>query len=834
MTPGKPSTSLRSLTLFVRALTLTSLALPAPAAQPPFVYKDPNAQPPEWTHPLNAPFVDIFHLLPNNHLLVGPLTWDPTNSQLKQADLKLLSITDGSTLWTTKRDAIPGATYSLIAMQQATIILQAATPKETKLLAYDVANGQPRWNVSIKGPALSTPIADTPTMIVATTDHVLALDVTTGRQSWTRPVDLRSPSDLPTIVTTADSVCIAAKTVACVDRATGTQSWSKPDPDTSPMGRAFLAGTKLITATDTTVTAWNPTNGTQLWHVQPPVQGLVDIVSDDNTIYSEWLDSTAQAVRIQSISLADGKPKWTSDPTPIPRSTLAIGGHDTAYFSSTSMLVALNLRTGKVTARALLPIRLVDTDRKPDDILVRTDSVTVYNERGAATFNPVDLKLLQTADMQVGGTSSDAQRVLKEEVAALAKDTPSAAPSAISLHLGQSSALSTAAQTRIQLAYAHARPVLESPNTSHAEKAAAHGYVAQQINGAISMQRQAIQLEQMEAAADLANSALGLLQAIQTAKRREAEARITLFRYYSLAGELRNEGTPPGYAMAGGANRVEVFDSAKNAIADVYHSNESAFGWVHISLLTEDGSHLIGAHVAHSPSPHTTSITSDITRPDLSIESYPLAKATWKPATPLAVEDALIAGIESGKTTSLATQYGTCYMATLKPLSWRAKELVLAAIAGRNTGLLKEMRVNGAFNLAHPMFDFESIAVARDTLDPSVVAIFEDAATHEKADFELAKAARLDDRSAAKAALDAHGNPDGFAPLNDTQTCNTPPLLLAKSDAMRTLLLESGAHINILGDNERTPLDAALARKDKSLERFLRSHGGKTAADLPK
>src|SRR5690348_9899415 len=90
-------------------------------------------QRPEWSVPLNAPFVDIFRLLPDDRLLVGAMTFDAGTLQFKRLDLRLLSTIDGSTVWTTKRDPLPGTVSSVVGLQDASIIVQAASANETRL-----------------------------------------------------------------------------------------------------------------------------------------------------------------------------------------------------------------------------------------------------------------------------------------------------------------------------------------------------------------------------------------------------------------------------------------------------------------------------------------------------------------------------------------------------------------------------------------------------------------------------------------------------------------------------------------------------------------------------
>ena len=135
--------------VFLASVWLLPLA-PAAAADS-FVFKDPQAQTPDWTQPLNAPFVDLFQLLPGGHLLVGALGWDSGSLQFRQGDLGLRSTSDGSTLWSVKRKSIPEATYSVVAVQGGILVLQATSAKQTTLFAYALSNGRSLWDYSLKG-----------------------------------------------------------------------------------------------------------------------------------------------------------------------------------------------------------------------------------------------------------------------------------------------------------------------------------------------------------------------------------------------------------------------------------------------------------------------------------------------------------------------------------------------------------------------------------------------------------------------------------------------------------------------------------------------------------
>jgi hypothetical protein len=125
------SRSQRAFALICPGLLLALLNVPAITEAAPS-YSQP--QPAEWSQHLNAPFVDIFRLLPDNHLLVGaPLDWDANAIRFKQSDLKLLSTTDGSVLWSTKRSPMPGAVYSVVGVQN-----HNGTVREEMVLNVDV------------------------------------------------------------------------------------------------------------------------------------------------------------------------------------------------------------------------------------------------------------------------------------------------------------------------------------------------------------------------------------------------------------------------------------------------------------------------------------------------------------------------------------------------------------------------------------------------------------------------------------------------------------------------------------------------------------------------
>jgi len=106
---------------------------------------------------------------------------------------------------------------------------------------------------------------------------------------------------MPGIVTACQTVsALWPKNVACVDRTSGKESWNSPDADTSPFGHGLLVGTRLIIATDKSVTAWNVTTGVQIWRTAATVQGLVDVATDESTLYAEWLEPTTQTIKIQA------------------------------------------------------------------------------------------------------------------------------------------------------------------------------------------------------------------------------------------------------------------------------------------------------------------------------------------------------------------------------------------------------------------------------------------------------------------------------------------------------------------------------------------------------
>lgn len=788
----------------------------------------------EWSVPLNAPFVDIFRLLPEDRLLVGAMTFDAGTLQFKRLDLRLLSTIDGSTVWTTKRDPLPDTLSSVVGLQDGNIIVQAAAAKETRLFAYALADGKPRWTAAFKGVAASLALGNAATVVVATAGNVSALDSVSGKLRWSKPVQATGNREIPVLVPIGDSVCVIADTVACLDRGTGAERWVKTNEDGSAFGRAFQLGPLLIAATDNGVTAWDAASGARAWRTASPSPGLVHLAAtpDGAELHAAWIDPSGRGVLFQAIAATDGKVRWTSDLLPMPRSAIVSGTADLGYFTSVAQLLAIDLKTGSLKGRAFLPRKLANTARKPDDLRIAADGVTVFNEFGAATFAASDLKLMTVAPMQSYAASTNALLIMQEEREAAANNasTKFVLPPPISQN--NVSPLQAAAQARIQMAYAQVRPTLESRTATHQQKATAHGYVAAEIQNAISMQRQAIAMERTNAAIGVANAAVGLLAALAERNRREKEARLALLSYFPVAGGLRNEGTPAGFAINNFGSALDVYDVAKNAVGSVRLGLEMQFSWPQIAVLSGDDKHLLTAHTpgAFAQKAHTE-INSEIKRPHLVIESHAMDGLSWKPAAPPPAEPEL-EQIRAGNTIALQNLGGECFLSGFKPKKISPDDLVYAAIVGRNVEVLEHVRLNGRLLLSWPYTGFDIEVLAQDTLDPKFIEVVARAIRQYKLDFALARAILFDEKSDVAAAIDAGANPDGFAPLSATRSCNGSRLIHTRSDGVREVLLARGAHVNILDADNKTPLDHALSKKDSSLERFLRERGGKTASEL--
>jgi hypothetical protein len=828
--------SLRQSTRLRRAVAALAITL-APPILDLSAARAADTLPPqrvEWSVPLNAPFVDIFRLLPDDRLLVGAMTFDAGTLQFKRLDLRLLSTIDGSTVWTTKRDPLLGTVSSVVGLQHANVIVQAATAKETRLFAYALADGTLRWTAAFKGVAASLTLGDAATVVVATAGEVSALDSVSGELRWSKAVQARGKSEIPALVPIADSVCVIAGAVACLDRGTGAERWGKTNEDGGAFGRALQLGPLLIAATDNVVTAWNAVTGARVWRVASPSPGLVDLAAtpDGAALHAAWLDPSARGVLFQSIAATDGKVRWTSDLLPMPRSAIAPGIAGLGYFTSVAQLLAIDLETGSLKGRVILPSMLANTARKPDDLRIAADGVTVFNEFGAVTFATRDLKLMTVAPMQSRGASTNGLLILQEEREAAATNagTKLVLPPPISEN--KVSPLQAAAQARIRMAYAQVRPTLESRTASHQQKAAAHGYVATEIQGAIAMQRQAIAMERMDAAMGVASAAVGLMAALAAQARRESEARLALFSYFPVAGGLRNEGTPAGFAINNSSSTLDVYDAAKNAVGSVNLGSESQFSWPQIAVLSGGNNHLLTAHASSAFAPQArTEINSKISRPPLVIESRAMAGLSWKPAAPPPADPEL-EQIRAGKAISLQDLGGACFLSGFKPKKTSSQELVYAAIAGRNVEVLEHVRLNGHARLSWPSMGFDAEILAQDTLDPKLIDVVARGTRQHKLDFALARATALDEKSDVAAAIDAGASPDGFGPLSATRSCNGSRLIHTRSNGVREVLLARGAHVNILDADNKTPLDHALSQKNGSLEKFLRERGGKTASEL--
>jgi len=194
--------------------------------------------------------------------------------------------------------------------------------KASKLAALDATTGMARWRMDY-GAAFGPMVLQGGMIAVAAGDSVLGLDLGSGIQRWSVPIQ-------PRLLTAAGDVVLVAEreTIRAIDLASGTQPWqatSTTDPVAAGDTALFMDGRTLraVAADDTLYFTTQSASGTYVFHAFDP--------ATQKDRWSRPLDSSSRVA-------------------PIVMGTLVA----TASNSSAETLVALSRGTGTVawSARA--------------------------------------------------------------------------------------------------------------------------------------------------------------------------------------------------------------------------------------------------------------------------------------------------------------------------------------------------------------------------------------------------------------------------------------------------------------------------------------------------
>lgn len=756
---------------------------------------------PTWSRAVEAPFVDVFHLVDDKRLLVGAVGWERETARFAQRDLFLIDVKTGDQLWRVKRSEVLDGTYSFLGVAAGSAILQVSQADKTHWIAFSLQNGTESWRHSVGDPAIAA--LDGNGNLLVATHRVVRLVAADGHRRWDKSFKLREKRFSPSMASDDQRVCIVASDITCVELATGKEIWRKPLADeTRVVSTAIIAGL-LVVASDAAINTWSAANGSTRWYRSVPGKQLSSFAMNDDTAYAIGLDASGNNARVQAIRISTGDVRWTSETIPPPRGPLTATA-DTLYLSTPAALYALDAGTGLRAGRAPMPLEIFAEIRTPDIVLVDETTVTVVTENGVATYVKDSLALQGVVNFSGAQTWSDARWFLKSHphasLAGIQTATlysPVAPPSAGTLAHFQ---VAVGAKSM----GLHGTALNEMKATFHAERVAA---TLNLVGAAVS-------------GLAMAFVALGI------EPYRQDVTDGTLARYFTNAANLRLEGTPSGYVLASRFNSLPIYDPLRKASGSVFHSPELMTGWQHVALITPDGAQVIGAHVPFDGSHKTTKLNDIVTRHHMSVEGYALDEVKWEPVG-LPPREPFVADIRAGRARTLgdAVAYERCKLYDSVFQKASVAQVYEAAILANNREVLRELEENG--------FGYRVAGTLELAVGMGLSDVADDLrAVHKRQEDagNLGFISAFDKLDDARKLLDAGANPNGHA-FNTKSTCYVTPLSQAKSVAMAELLLAKGAQVNIIGE-KGTPLDWQIAAKNEPLIKLLRSRGAKTSAEL--
>ena len=202
------------------------------------------------------------------------------------------------------RTVIYGGTYSY------------QNTKASRLAALDPVSGRPTWRMEHAG-GFGPLVVVGGTIVVASEDSVLGLDVTSGTQRWAMPLRARTLTAGGPVVLVAER-----QTIHALDPASGRQRWqvaSGTDP--------AMAGDTVLFMEGRTLHAADASTGADRWTLElPPALAYPQSVAGDHLYL---LGATA----LGSVSLSSHRLEWVA-PLPSAPTTGIARADDTLFFTT--------------------------------------------------------------------------------------------------------------------------------------------------------------------------------------------------------------------------------------------------------------------------------------------------------------------------------------------------------------------------------------------------------------------------------------------------------------------------------------------------------------------
>lgn len=279
------------------------------------------------------------------------------------------NLADGSNiLW---KQSVPRSGHNSPVIVGNNVFFSGADDQARELYCYDLNTGEKRWTVSASGipgspktmPKTSHGTGLAASTVVADGGHVCAIFATgdmicadtNGKLLWSKNVGV--PDNhygyASSLLLFRDMVIVqydnqANPRVFALDLATGTEKWSKSRPEkitwSSPIIATVNNQPQLVLMGNPAITAYNPTNGEQLWRVEC----LTGEVGSSPCSANGVVFGASEYSKLVAINGADGSVLWESTDY-LPEVSSPVATKDNLYLATSyGVVAAFDAKTGEL------------------------------------------------------------------------------------------------------------------------------------------------------------------------------------------------------------------------------------------------------------------------------------------------------------------------------------------------------------------------------------------------------------------------------------------------------------------------------------------------------
>lgn len=279
------------------------------------------------------------------------------------------NLADGSNiLW---KQSVPRSGHNSPVIVGNNVFFSGADDQARELYCYDLNTGEKRWTVSASGipgspktmPETSHGTGLAASTVVADGGHVCAIFATgdmicadtNGKLLWSKNVGV--PDNhygyASSLLLFRDMVIVqydnqANPRVFALDLATGAEKWSKSRPEkitwSSPIIATVNNQPQLVLMGNPAITAYNPTNGEQLWRVEC----LTGEVGSSPCSANGVVFGASEYSKLVAINGADGSVLWESTDY-LPEVSSPVATKDNLYLATSyGVVAAFDAKTGEL------------------------------------------------------------------------------------------------------------------------------------------------------------------------------------------------------------------------------------------------------------------------------------------------------------------------------------------------------------------------------------------------------------------------------------------------------------------------------------------------------